>query len=94
MKLRVPDTKQAFKIELQTRFESSFFQEEEEEEVRNVNRDGGEQAQDIDVNVQWEKAKKILVDTCGSVLGRTKRRSGCLTRYTGRLKKDQRPNTY
>jgi len=34
MRLRDPDTKQAFKIELQNRFESLFLQEEEEEEVR------------------------------------------------------------
>ena len=32
MKLRDPDTKQAFQIELQNRFESLFLQEEEEEE--------------------------------------------------------------
>ena len=32
MKLRDPNTKQAFQIELQNRFESLFLQEEEEEE--------------------------------------------------------------
>ncbi|XP_020629758.1 craniofacial development protein 2-like [Orbicella faveolata] len=67
MKLRDPDTKQAFKIESQNRFESLFLQQQQQQQ------DGGEQAQDIDINVQWEKAKKILVDTCGSVLGRMKR---------------------
>ena len=35
--------------------------------------DGDEWAQDTDINAQWEKTKKILVDTCGSVLGRMKR---------------------
>jgi len=35
MKLRDPDTKQAFQIELQNRFESLFLQEEEGEKVRN-----------------------------------------------------------
>ena len=44
--MRDPDTRQAFKIEVQNRFESLFV-EEEEEEVRNVNGDGGEQAQDM-----------------------------------------------
>ena len=47
MKMRDPDTKQAFQIELQNRFESLFLQEEEEEEaeeVRNANGDRGEQA--------------------------------------------------
>ena len=73
MKLRDPDTKQAFQIELQKRFESLFLQEEEEEEVRNAHEDRSEQAQDIDINAQWEKAKKILVDACGSVLGRMKK---------------------
>ena len=98
MKLRDPDTRQAFKIELQNRFESLFVQEEREEEVRNVNGDGGEQAQDIDVNVQWEKIKKTLVDTCGSVLGcmyeKGQEEVACLTRHTGRLKIDERPNRY
>ena len=74
MKLRDPDTKQAFQIELQNRFESLFLQEkeeeEEEEEVRNANGDRDEQVQDIDINALWEKSKKILVDACGSVLGR------------------------
>jgi len=72
MKLRDPDTKQAFQIELQNRFESLFLQEEEEEKVRNPSGDGDERAQDTDINAQWEKTKKILVDTCGSVLGRMK----------------------
>lgn len=40
-KLRDPDRKQAFQIELQNRFESPFLQEKEE--VRNFNGDGGEQ---------------------------------------------------
>ena len=48
----------SFKIELQNQFEPLFLQEEEEEEgeeeeeLRNVNGDGGEQAQDVDINVQ------------------------------------------
>ena len=43
---------------------------EGEEEVRNLSGDGDERAQDIDINAVWEKTKKILVDTFGSVLGR------------------------
>ena len=52
MKLRDPETKQAFKSELQNRFESLFVQEEEEEEeyVRNVNGNGREQAKDNNNN--------------------------------------------
>ena len=73
IKLRDPDTKQASELELQNRFESLFLQDEEEDEVRNVNGDGREKAQDININVLWEKTKKILVDTCGSVVGRMKR---------------------
>ena len=58
---------------------------------RNVNGDGGEQAQDINVNVQWEKIKKILVDTCGSVLGRVKRaRKEWLSDETYRKIEDRR----
>ena len=91
MKARDPDTRQAFKIELQNLFKSRFVQEEEEEEVRNVNGDGGEQAQDININVQWEKIKKILVDTCGSVLGRVKRtRKEWLSDETYRKIEDRR----
>lgn len=71
MKLRDPDTKQAFQIDLQNRFESLFLQEEEEE-VRNVSGGGDKRAQDIDINVQWEETRKIPVDTCGSVLERMK----------------------
>ena len=56
---------------MQNRFESLFLQEEEE--VRYLSGDGDERAQDIDINAQWEKTKKILVDTSGSVLGRMKR---------------------
>ena len=91
MKARDPDTRQAFKIELQNLFKSRFVQEEEEEEVRNVTGDGGEQAQDININVQWEKIKKILVDTCGSVLGRVKRaRKEWLSDETYRKIEDRR----
>ena len=72
MKLRDPDTKQTFQIELQNRFESLFLQEEEEE-VRNLSGDGDAWAQDIDINALWKKTKKILVDTCRSVLGCMKR---------------------
>ena len=72
MKLRDPDTKQTFEIELQNRFKSLFLQEEEEE-VRNLSGDGDARAQDIDINALWEKTKKIPVDTCGSVLGCMKR---------------------
>ena len=39
MKLRDPDTKQAFQIELQDRLESLLLQEEEEERVRNLSGD-------------------------------------------------------
>ena len=38
--------------------------------MRNLSGDGDERAQDIDINAIWEKTKKILVDTFGSVLGR------------------------
>ena len=62
---------QTFQIELQNQFESLFLQEEEE--ARNLSGDGDALAQDIDINAQWEKTKKILVDTCGSVLGCMKR---------------------
>ena len=41
--------------------------------MRNLSGDGDERAQDIDINALWEKTKKILVDTFGSVLGRMKR---------------------
>ena len=72
----VLDIRQAFKIELQNRFESLFVQE---------------QAQDINVNVQWEKIKKILVDTCGSVLGRMKKaRKEWLSHETYRKIEDRR----
>ena len=75
MKLRDPDTKQAFQIKFQNRFESLFLQEEEEEEerVRNLSGDEDERALDTDINAQWEKTKTILVDTCGSVVVRIKR---------------------
>jgi len=46
MKLKDPDITPAFIIELRNRFESLFLQDEEdEEEVRNANGDGREQAQ-------------------------------------------------
>ena len=51
MKLRDPDTKQAFQIELQNRFEFLFLQEDEEK-VRNLSRVEDEWAQDTDINVQ------------------------------------------
>ena len=73
LKLRDPDIRKAFQIELQNRFEALFIPEEVDEEARNVNRDVGEQVQDADINVQWEKTKRVLVDTCGSVLGSMKR---------------------
>ena len=41
--------------------------------MRNLSGDGNERAQDIDINVLWEKTKKALVDTCESVLGCMKR---------------------
>lgn len=41
--------------------------------MRNLSGDGDERAQDIDINTPWEKTKKILVDTCGSVFGRMRR---------------------
>ena len=82
MKFRDPDTKQAFQIELRNRFESLFLQKEEEERVRNLRGgDEDERVQDTDINAQWEKTKKILVDTCGSVLGLMKS-SGCWMRHT------------
>ena len=40
--------------------------------IKNLSGDEDEQAQDTDINAQWEKTT-ILVDTCGSVLGRMKR---------------------
>ena len=73
MKLRDQDTKQAFQIELQNQFESLFLQEEEEVRNLSASGDGDVRAQDIDINALWEKTKKILVDTCGSVLGCKKR---------------------
>ena len=93
MKSRDHDTKQAFQIELQNRFESLFLQEEEEERVRNLNGDEDERAQDTDINAQWEITKKILVDTCGSVVGRMKRtRNEWLSDETYR-KVEERRNT-
>jgi len=61
MKLRDPDTKQAFQIELQNRFESLFLQVEEEENVSNLSEDEDERAQDTDINAQWKKNQE---DTC------------------------------
>ena len=58
---------------------------------RNVNGDGDEQAQDININVQRGKIKKILVDTCGSVLERMKRaRKDWLSHETYRKIEDRR----
>jgi len=53
--------------------------------------DGDEWAQDTDINAQWEKTKKILVDTCGSVLGRMKRiRKEWLSDETYRMVEERR----
>ena len=67
--------------------------DKEEERVRNLSGDEDERAQDTDIKTQWEITKKILVDTCGSVVGRMKRtRNEWLSDETYR-KVEERRNT-